>query len=366
MVWMIGLRCSAGGLLVQLCLAALNKDGTVYTKRRRSGGDSVQELTITIGDARELLEAALSKTKCPPDDRASIIDHILRSEVNGHSSHGFLRMPKILDDLQSEQRSRELRKVGPALLELSGNGTQGIACISDLCRHTTALAETSGAAVGFSHGYVGTTGSLGIYAHQLALNGFVSISFCHSEYAVAPYGGADAILGTNPLCVGIPGPKRRPIIADLATSAWSYGALKEAMNAGVAVPEGVVQDVDGNPSTDPNDADNGSQLPLGGHKGYALGLAIELICGAVIGGKLGEKAKAGGDSFFLLQFPYDAVRNRSAVESDTASLLEEILRSRLAPGHKGIRIPGSQYLVDVENAQEITVQKSLLEAIASI
>lgn len=325
----------------------------------------MQKITISIGAAREILQSALSNTSCSLEDRESIIDHVLRAEANGHSSHGFLRMPKIIEDLKIGQQIRKPKQIGSALLELDGNGTQGIACISDLSRRTADIARTTGAAVGLAYGYIGTTGSLGIYAHQLALEGFVSISFCHSEYAVAPYGSAEAILGTNPLCIGIPGPGHRPIVSDLATSAWSYGALKEAMNAGDQVPEGVVQDIDGNPSTDPNDADNGSQLPLGGHKGFALGLAIEIICGAIIGGKLGEKAKTGGDAFFTAMFPHDAARSSSLIENDIQALLAEISQSKRAPGHNDIRIPGSNYCVKIDSNQEIAVQKNLIESITS-
>jgi len=199
--------------------------------------------------------------------------------------------------------------------------------------------------------YLGTTGAMGYYARQIANEGLICIVFCNSEYAVAPWGGKDPILGTNPIAFGIP-TNSKPIVVDFATSAKTYGELMLAAESSKKIREGIVLDKDGNPSTDPNDANNGCQLPMAEHKGYGLGLVIEILSGIFIGAKAGKDAVKGSDGFVIISFKPDIFVTKSAFHQNIQLLINEIINSSVAPGFKNIRIPGESSLDALEKRQK--------------
>ena len=135
---------------------------------------------------------------------------------------------------------------------------------------------------------VGHTGRHGAYADWAAERGFVTILIGggnrHVWRQVAPYGGAKAVLPTNPYCIGVPGGARGPVVLDFATSKIAGGWIYAAKSAGGLLPEGCVIDRDGRPTRDPQDYfDGGAILPSGGQKGYAMALVAELIAEAMLG-----------------------------------------------------------------------------------
>ena len=122
-----------------------------------------------------------------------------------------------------------------------------------------------------------------------------------SRPIVAPFGGRDARLGTNPFCVGIPRPGGEPILLDFATSKIAQGKTRVAYNKGVAIEPGTLIDDHGEPTTNPRYTvvePIGALLPFGEHKGAGLALICELLGGALAGGATGAcgDATAGAAS----------------------------------------------------------------------
>jgi uncharacterized oxidoreductase len=133
-------------------------------------------------------------------------------------------------------------------------------------------------------------GRIGHWAAQCAEAGLVSIHFVNviSSPTVAPFGGTEARIGTNPFAVGIPRAGDRPILIDFATSKLAKGKIRVALNAGKSLPEGVLLTPKGQATTDPAvlfGSPGGVLLPFGEHKGWGLGLACELLGAALTGGK---------------------------------------------------------------------------------
>ena len=134
---------------------------------------------------------------------------------------------------------------------------------------------------------------MGTYGEQAAAAGMISVHFVNGVSgppAVAPYGGSDARLSTNPVCITIP-PARAgeaPLVLDFATSAIALGKCRVAFNAGRPVPDGALVDAKGQPTNDPGvlyrDDPRGALLSFGAHKGYGLALVCEILAGALLGG----------------------------------------------------------------------------------
>jgi L-2-hydroxycarboxylate dehydrogenase (NAD+) len=322
---------------------------------------------LTIDAACALAFDILSRYSVSPADATAIARHLVDAEIRGYASHGLVRLPPMIEKIQSARTggTRQIIVDTGSFLMLAGGGSQGIASVTDLLERAAKRAVENGAVVVGATDYVGTTGCLGVYAASLARRGLTAIQFCHSEYGVAPHGSAKAILGTNPIAVSMPG-EEFPFVADFATAAWSYGSLKAAMAGKQRIPLGVVQTADGNPSTDPNDADNGSQLPMAGHKGYALGLAIELICGPLLGGKAGCDAVQGSDSYFAVVLRTNIARPTEVVEKEMELLYEEIRRAPLAAGFDAVRIPGETADAKAVAASEISLSSELAAKLVAL
>jgi len=113
--------------------------------------------------------------------------------------------------------------------------------------------------------------------------GLAAIAMCPSYATVAPTGGTEPLLGTNPLAFGWPRPDKNPYVFDFATSVAARGEIELHRRAGKALPEGWALDADGHPTTDPEAALAGAMLTFGGHKGSAISTMIELLAGVMIG-----------------------------------------------------------------------------------
>ena len=128
-----------------------------------------------------------------------------------------------------------------------------------------------------------TFGPAFYYSLKAAEQGCIAFVCSNSPAQMAPVGGVEKKLGTNPLAAVIPVPEGDPIIIDMATSAVAKSKFKEYKNEGKPLPEGWALDKDGNPTTDPDEAMSGLVLPMAGFKGYALSMLIDVIAGALSG-----------------------------------------------------------------------------------
>jgi L-2-hydroxycarboxylate dehydrogenase (NAD+) len=297
-------------------------------------------------ESKRVVEAVARRlTGLGLDERSAIVvaEHLIDAELSGLRSHGVSRLAGIITTLASGNRNGPgiFGQPAPSVLRYDAHGELGIVAVTKAVERAREVALEQHVCVMATIGYVGTTGVLGTYTRFLAEAGLVGLALCSSEYAVAPHGGARAVLGTNPIAAAFPAD---PVFsADLATAAWAYGDLKLAMDEKRQIATGIVQDIDGNPSTDPNDADNGSQLPMAGHKGYALGLAVELLCGPLLGGKAGRNAVSGSDGTLIIALRADSYRPQDTVEREARLLFDEVRNTRRAPGVQEIRVPGDRY-----------------------
>ncbi|WP_417808130.1 Ldh family oxidoreductase [Thioclava sp.] len=124
----------------------------------------------------------------------------------------------------------------------------------------------------------------------LAEDGLASLSMCPSYASVAPTGGKEPLLGTNPIAFGWPRPNSHPYVFDFATSVAARGEIELHRRAGTQIPDGWAVDREGNPTNDPDAALAGAMLPFGGHKGSAISTMVELLAGAMLGEFMSKEA----------------------------------------------------------------------------
>jgi uncharacterized oxidoreductase len=162
---------------------------------------------------------------------------------------------------------------------------------------------------------------------------------------VAPWGGLDARLGTNPFCVGVPHDPH-PLVLDYATSAVAYGKVQVAHDAGRSMADGLLLDAKGQPTIDPAVmfADPmGALLPFGQHKGFALAVMCELLGGALSGGKVQDHHPEPSpmiNNMLSFVFVPDRLCSRDAFADQVARMASWLRGSPAAPGDPGILLPG--------------------------
>jgi uncharacterized oxidoreductase len=221
----------------------------------------------------------------------TIARRLVDANCVGHDSHGVIRVGKYLEWVREgwlrPNQEPSLIVDTDALAIVDGNRGFGQVIGEFAAKLGIAKAAKSGIAmIGLRN--CGHLGRVGDWAEMAAADGLVSLHFLNTSGAqrVAPFGGSDRRLSTNPISVGIPLDDADPVILDVTTSMVAEGKLMVAMNKGERVPEGWIIDGEGAPTTDPKAFyDGGALLTVGGHKGSGLSIVTDLLAGAVSTGR---------------------------------------------------------------------------------
>ena len=307
---------------------------------RRIGAESMTRL------AAEIFRAL----GAPTDDADLTAEHLVTSSLMGCDSHGVLRIPEYVDlvedgsiavggaiDVQRTSNTTALvdcgRNFGPVgATRAIGTGVEiakreKVACVvTRQCNHIARV---------------------GAYPQFAAEQGVIAIATCNSPmygHFVLPWGGREGRLATNPIAYAVPSGKR-PILADFSTSVAPEGKVRFHKNQDKPVPEGWIVDAEGAPTTDPArfyGPPRGGILPLGGsagHKGYALGLLVELLGAPLAGLSSIDTTTVGNGVCFLLIDPSAFVpidRFRELVDES----IRYMKSSAPAPGFEEVLVPG--------------------------
>jgi LDH2 family malate/lactate/ureidoglycolate dehydrogenase len=195
-------------------------------------------------------------------------------------------------------------------------------------------------------------GAAGVYAAMTLPHDMVGIySVVASANHMAVWGGAETLLGTNPLAVAIPAGAEAPVVLDIATTVASYGTVKNYRLQGRQMPQGwMVSNRDGGPITDPERSAEGLLLPIGGYKGSGLALVLGLLAGTLNGASFGrdvvdfnaDEKSAGDTGHFIIALD---IARFLPLESFTAEVdrhLRDLRGSAKLPGFDAIRLPGEE------------------------
>lgn len=246
---------------------------------------------VAVGDLHAFVAAIFERAGCDRAEAKGIAGHLVGSNLAGHDSHGVGLTPKYIDDqrkgIVSPGRSARLLQDAGAILQFDGQEGFGWTVASQALAVALRRTMDTGLVLltlGNSH-HLGRIGGFGELAAE---SGLVSLHFVnvtdHPGF-VAPHGGRDARLGTNPVCIGFPSARETPaFVLDFATSKIALNKVRVALDGRKFVPKGSLLDARGKPSRDPSvmfAERQGALLPFAAHKGYALAYACELLAGVL-------------------------------------------------------------------------------------
>jgi LDH2 family malate/lactate/ureidoglycolate dehydrogenase len=228
----------------------------------------------------------LERLDVPAADAAEVSSCLIKADLRGVDSHGIVRLPVYARRLQAAVvRARpdiRMHSSGTTAVLIEGDnglgavvGARAMDAAMDLARsHGTGLAGVRNS----NH-----FGPAAHYVEKAVDRGFIGLAVSNAPPNMAPFGGRQRFLGTNPVAIGIPAGRENPLIFDASTSVVARGKIILAAHNKEAVPEGWAIDPDGHPTTDPDRALAGAMLPFGGPKGSALSLIIDILCGVLTG-----------------------------------------------------------------------------------
>ena len=322
-------------------------------------------LDVTTYPAQTLHEFAscvFDLAGVPPADSRLAADVLLAADLRGIDSHGVARLRTYYEALREGRMNPtpEMRLVRETLSTATLEGDNGLGLV--VGPHANEIAMSKALDAGSGWVAVRNTNHFGIagyYVLQALERDLIGWAMTNSSALVAPTFGVGRMLGTNPVAIAFPGLDEPPVVIDFATSAVAFGKIEIAMRRNQPIPAGWAIDAEGRPTTDPTDVlEGGALLPLGsthergGHKGYALALAVDLLSGVLSGANWGPFTP----SFAIQQTParsvgrgighfFGALRIDGFIELDEFKRqVDDLVRTFRAtppePGTDGPLIPG--------------------------
>ncbi len=272
----------------------------------------------------------------------AVASHLVENDLRGVESHGCSRIPSYLTAIAERTIEPKATPIceavaGRQVLRVDGGRGFGIPAMGQALEALSeAVEESTLAAAGIVN--VGHTGRIGAYAEAAAERGcfaFICGGGNHRAWPnVAPHGGCRGVVSTNPYALALPGGKRGPVVVDFATSAIAQGKVMVARDKGAALPDGLILDKRGRPSTDPNDYyDGGALLPAAGAKGSGLALVAELVGQSLLG-------PPHEFNWIFIVMKVEAFRDLGAYGADAEAFLARVRACPPQDGFERVSLPG--------------------------
>jgi L-2-hydroxycarboxylate dehydrogenase (NAD+) len=252
-------------------------------------------MSIRYDRLREFVDSALQCAGVAAEDASIISDCLVDADLRGIPSHGVSRLPAYIDTLRRgfnrAKPTIQVDRTAPATAVVDGDDGIGSLVAVRGMREAIALARENGIGMVAVHSS-SPFGHAGYYASLAAANGCIGIVLSNAPPAVAPFGGCQAMLGTNPIAVAAPGGDRPDFVLDMSTSVIARGWLRLAARNNESIPEGLALRADGAPAGTAREAMAGILLPFGQHKGSGIAMMIDLVAGVLTGAEFGEGVRS--------------------------------------------------------------------------
>jgi (2R)-3-sulfolactate dehydrogenase (NADP+) len=326
--------------------------------------------TLTIAEAQDLAGRTLERCRTSSENARCVAVALVAAEADGLKGHGLSRLPSYaaqakvgkVDGFAVPQASRP--RAAAAIIDAGhGFAYPAIALAETILPEMARAAGVACAGITRSH----HCGAAGHPVERLAEAGLVAMLFANTPGAIAPWGGAKAVFGTNPIAFACPLPGAAPIVVDLSLSKVARGNILAARQKGERIPEGWALDAAGAPTTDPEAALAGTMLPLGDAKGTALALMVELLAAGLTGANYAAEASSfldadgppPGTGQLIIAIDPDAFAGGVAHFARLAEMIE---------AQPGTRLPGSRRLAARAKARRdgLAVSDVLLAEIAAL
>jgi LDH2 family malate/lactate/ureidoglycolate dehydrogenase len=318
-------------------------------------------MLVPVDTLRALAEGILIDSGVPAAHARIQAGLFIDAEMRGIPSHGLLRLRRVIErirvGLSVPGATGKQTWSSRNFLSVDGERGLGPVVVQAALDAIVPRAREDGIAIAAINN-CNHLGALAYYAEQVAQQGLTIIGLTISEALVHPWGGRKAMIGTNPIAIGVPADPH-PMVLDMATGLVSMGKIHDHANRGAPIPEGWALDENGDPTTDAVAAKKGAIAPFGGPKGYALGIAFEVLVASLALSGIGTHVKGTLDSVEVSNkgdlFIVIAPQHAAAAKAIVTAYLDDIRNAAPAdPGHP-VMAPGDR--------ARLTREKSLKDGV---
>ena len=298
----------------------------------------------------EFGRAVLVETGVPAADAHVVADSLVAAELWGHASHGMLRLPWYVERLRSGAMKAVTEAATVvdqgAVVVLDGQDGIGQVLTARAVRLGIERARRHGiSAIGVRHS--NHFGTAAYFTRESANAGCVALLTTNASPAMAPWGGRDKVIGTNPWSISAPAGRHGVAVMDIANTAVARGKVYLAAERGEPIPAIWAADAQGRPTTHAQDAIHGFILPMAGHKGYIISFMMDVLAGVLTGSEFGShvagpydpKARSGC-GHMLITIDVGTLMPRDVFERRMESLIDEVKAVPTAEGVSEIFFPG--------------------------
>ncbi len=290
-----------------------------------------------------------------PEEAKTVSEFLVKANLVGHDSHGIIRVIQyvkaIEDGVIKPGAKIEVIKETDSLAIINGNWGFGQVVAKKAMEKAIEKAGKNDVSIVcvFNCNHVGR---LADYTLMASEKNMIGLAMVNSIKSVAPFGGKERMLSTGPISFAFPTNMKFPFVIDIATSVVAEGKLRFMLHKGEKIPLGWIINKDGNPSNDPRDFyEGGALLPLGGdiagHKGFGLGLAVDILCGILAGSGCAYMETKKGNGVFFEVINIDKFVPVEEFKEKVTELLKVIKSSKPRPGFREVIIPGEpEYLTE--------------------
>jgi LDH2 family malate/lactate/ureidoglycolate dehydrogenase len=319
---------------------------------------------------------ALTARGVPSADAVLTARSLVQADQRGIYSHGLLRLPLYCEALRlggiNPLPDLKFSKDQGSVAVLDADAALGQVAMQAAVNRVIEVGRVQGIAAVAVHNS-SHYGAGAFWSDQLAEAGFLSFITSSTGPVVAPHGGTSKVLGTNPLTLGAPSASGWPLTADLATSNGAYGKVIAAKNEGTQLPEGWAVDAAGNPTTDPVEAEKGSMIPFGGHKGSAVAVLLEAFAASLTDATFAfetidiwsNPASRMNNGHLVVGLDTDAFAGSARTASRVATLQDRVRSS--GPGGQPVDAPGDpERRRQAEAADAVSLPSSTISQLAAL
>lgn len=295
-------------------------------------------MQLTIAEASELVVRTLTRHRMSEQCARLVAEHLVDAALCGHEFSSLPRVLAIVEELRSKPPAGEIRVMRESATSALIDGGDNVAyavSITAIDKAIDICGKSGVAVVGVNNTWF--SGRLAYYVERAARQGYVAIHTTNTTARVAPFGGIDRVMGTNPFAIAFPS-EDDPLIIDIGTSATSWGDVVLSRTKGEALPPGVAVDSGGQPTVDPDAALAGAFLPWGGHRGSSLSLAVQLL--GVLAGSPVVIEDVRNYGLFFLVFDPKLLMPGEQFRARVSELRNVIHATRSADGISKVRVPG--------------------------
>ena len=294
-------------------------------------------MQLTVVEAIGLVVRALTRHGMSERYARLVADHLVDAALCGHEFSSLPRVPAIVEELRRKPPAGEIRVVRESPTSALIDGGDNVAYVVSIAAIDKAveICKKSGVAiVGVNNTWF--SGRLSYYVERAARQGYVAMHTTNTTARVAPFGGIDRVLGTNPFAIAFPS-EDDPLVIDIGT-ATTWGHVLLAKAKGEPLHPGVAVDPGGQPTVDPDAAVAGAFLPWGGNRGSGLSVAVQLL--GILAGSAVVVEDVRNWGLFFLVFDPGLLMPGDEFKSRVSELRKVINATRPAPGTVTVRAPG--------------------------